>query len=551
MTDIQVDMFEVQLGAAYLMQFRLANGETVRILADGGVGHGVAVNHAHPSTVAAINAFSSNSVIDLIIGTHYDGDHLKGLVPIIEDTSLTIREAWLPPVTDDSDESNDPPLLENRTAPFLAQRMYDDPDNGQRVLQKYLTYQARICSALYRYEQEWSKQDGQQAIERLMNIPENRAIPEIAPIEGVQFELNELNFFERHLADADQKNDVHDQSHDASVLPYSEPETISDHDRRGIFTKLNTYSEEEFIDSILHDTLFLQKPMISYFLHKLFFNDGRRHPLLQALSFVRKSSAKRAITAIHLNDVVQALRARKIPIRCFVIPDGQPRRFRWQPMGVDRTPFIATDIVDPAIPSLTLLGPSESLARKHRKLLPIGPYRIALAFTLVPVKQITASNQLSYVLRADFKNQGILISGDTGFVDFRPARGALFYQPLIDALAEPLHVVQVAHHGGHNAHFYNALGAAQYHNTQHSSYLLFSHATNDPHRPSKAFEKFFMQRPNQSPLKLLFTAQPDLIKVRNYRTAIYPTVNGQAAAGNIRLIYRCGKWRVDNHAVQV
>jgi len=34
---IQVDMFEVQLGAALLLQFRIDSGQVVRILADAGV----------------------------------------------------------------------------------------------------------------------------------------------------------------------------------------------------------------------------------------------------------------------------------------------------------------------------------------------------------------------------------------------------------------------------------------------------------------------------------------------------------------------------------
>ncbi|HEX3179956.1 MAG TPA: hypothetical protein VHR44_01645 [Beijerinckiaceae bacterium] len=37
MDNIQVDMFDVQLGAAILLQFRNAHGEVIRVLADAGV----------------------------------------------------------------------------------------------------------------------------------------------------------------------------------------------------------------------------------------------------------------------------------------------------------------------------------------------------------------------------------------------------------------------------------------------------------------------------------------------------------------------------------
>jgi hypothetical protein len=43
---IQVDMFEVQLGAALLLQFQTANGKTVRVLADGGRGGPVDIQKA-------------------------------------------------------------------------------------------------------------------------------------------------------------------------------------------------------------------------------------------------------------------------------------------------------------------------------------------------------------------------------------------------------------------------------------------------------------------------------------------------------------------------
>lgn len=70
---IQVDMFEVQLDVSVPLPFRSADRDIIRSLADDG----------------------------LLIGTHHDADHLDGLVPMVNDGSITIREAWLPPVAND------------------------------------------------------------------------------------------------------------------------------------------------------------------------------------------------------------------------------------------------------------------------------------------------------------------------------------------------------------------------------------------------------------------------------------------------------------------
>ena len=88
MKKIQLDMFEVQLGAAVLLQFRTEKS-IIRVLADAGVhASGYPIDHVHKKLVPAINDFSDSkdgARLDLIIGTHYDADHLEGLVPIIND----------------------------------------------------------------------------------------------------------------------------------------------------------------------------------------------------------------------------------------------------------------------------------------------------------------------------------------------------------------------------------------------------------------------------------------------------------------------------------
>jgi hypothetical protein len=171
----------------------------------------------------------------------------------------------------------------------------------------------------------------------------------------------------------------------------------------------------------------------------------------------RRSTAKDAITAASLRKVVAALRSRKIPIVCRVIDNGLPRRFVWQ-RGVQR--FVEGSQLLGA-PDFNLLGPSRGLVKKHWDRLPIGDYARMTFHLLLPSKSIKPSNQLSYVLRLSFEGQGMLVSGDAGCVDFAPRRGPKFHKTLLDALL-PLHVIQVAHHGGNNAQFYNVLLSAQY-----------------------------------------------------------------------------------------
>ena len=177
----------------------------------------------------------------------------------------------------------------------------------------------------------------------------------------------------------------------------------------------------------------------------------------RSIARIRRGAAKDAINAKALHDVVQALEKRAIPVRSEVIDDGTPRTYLWD-AGQRR--FV---LAKPGRQGLTfsLLGPSKSLVRKHRDRLPVvEAARVALAF-LGEIRSITPSNQLSYIGCFSFLDQRVLISGDAGCVDF-VAPDKSYFQGLLNAM-KPLHVIQVAHHGGNNAHFYRVLAAADYH----------------------------------------------------------------------------------------
>jgi hypothetical protein len=56
-----------------------------------------------PLKQSMVDFGANNLRLDLVIGTHYDADHLEGLMPIIADRDITITEAWMPPVANDTE----------------------------------------------------------------------------------------------------------------------------------------------------------------------------------------------------------------------------------------------------------------------------------------------------------------------------------------------------------------------------------------------------------------------------------------------------------------
>jgi hypothetical protein len=267
-----------------------------------------------------------------------------------------------------------------------------------------------------------------------------------------------------------------------------------------------------------------------------------------SLAYIRKRAADDAIKALALDAVVTAARARNVTIRCAIIPDGMPRRFVWS--KADKR-FEPNENGRSDGPILTLLGPSQALVKKHWDKLPLGDYLAKVAFTAVPLKGISASNELSYVCVLESEEQRILVSGDAGFVDFKPKRSAPFFPKLIDAL-KSLHVVQVAHHGGRNHSFYNGLLEAREKGGIGETYLLLSHAVQDSKRPSDIFGLYIAQvRTAENMPKLLFTSEPKLTNVKDFTALIAPAAGPKAEKGDVRLKFADGKWRVLAHSVSV
>jgi hypothetical protein len=433
--------------------------------------------------------------LDLMIGTHYDADHLEGLIPIIDDHSIEITEAWMPPAANDTKPHM--PEDQPHEGQLLAKQF--DSENGDAVLQRYFAAKLQDCenlaylqrtaeefAATRGYEREHSGQDSDSRSDR-------RA-------QGARIDVG---MFKRHFDETTvslgESQDSYVHADDDTQIPpdFFPPGFASSYDPPNRSPWWNGHWFWIAPDGDIRHYWSQRRDQAA--------NDA------YSLALLRRSTAKDAITAASLCKVVTALRSRKIPIVCLIIDNGLPRRFVWRR---DARRFVEGMQLHGA-PELKLLGPSRGLVKKHWDRLPIGDY--ARMMFLILSRWIKPSNQLSYVLRLGLEGQGMLVSGDAGCVDFGPGRGSKFHKTLLDAL----HVIQVAHHGGRNAQFYNVFLNAKYATQPEASTLLLSHATDDADRPSDLFAQFLSAaRKSVDNVQILFTARPRKEHVRDYRTLI-------------------------------
>ncbi|EEX16895.1 hypothetical protein CSE45_3960 [Citreicella sp. SE45] len=517
MADIQLDMFEVQLGSAILLSFNL-DGRNVKVLADAGVkASGYATDHVLQKLDQIFGDGPRH--IDLIIGTHYDEDHLRGLVPIIGDRTITIGEAWMPPVADDiANVAVDQPVAASH---LLAHKFKGE--DGRKALAEYLNAKGRDMAIVASIADDLANADldsdelylqGKYLL-RDLDAPDT---------------LDDLSVFRQVLGDDDCDHGIEQELEPDPLVE----EIIAKVRRSGLgdYWYFRDYGQTEKLVAQAK-RLNTDQPNV-------------QAAQLASLLNVRKGVAKDAINAKALHDVVQALDARSIPIRTEMIDDGVPRTFRWS-AAYNRF-VLAKAPIDGL--HFTLLGPSKSLIKKHRDRLPVvDASKVALLFR-GEIRSITPSNQLSYIGCFGFLEQVILVSGDAGCVDFKATRNS-YHQPLLDAM-RPLHVIQVAHHGGNNAHFYRVLDAAKYPEQNEQSYLLLSHAFHDKTRPSDVFHDFILAILGiGDDVKLLFTSEPTRDKVVDYLKAIQPVVGTTAQTGDIRIEFSAGRWDVTKHAVEV
>lgn len=567
---IQVDMFEVQLGAAMLMQFRLASGEIVRVLADAGVdkASGYKTDHVlsklfdgrgSPTGVWTDFDITTEPRLNLIIGTHYDADHLRGLVPIIEHHALSIDEIWLPPVQDDQAEVSVSSVSGGNI--HLANRLLEDDDGT--VIREYLSNKARRIQEVDAIYRDFPDQDGRlqelDLVDRDVTIPSPEFNADRWSVESF------TPYFERHIRMANRTLGIHDEEdhHAHDDDEQHEFDTLQDaldsnvqrwryhmshdwHDRRFFSRRLKEFSDALAIGLIAH---------------------GTQPPEFLALANIRKSLAKDAITAIYLDEVVKAIRARNragvtpaIRICCETISEGQPRYFFWHKNRFrEGHPTSKKGEL-----GFHLLGPSAQLVAKLQKKIPLGLMMLAYSDKGLKSGSVTPSNRLSYVMRFHLNDEAILISGDAGFSDFSPSGTTHFYPDLLEQL-KSLQVVQVAHHGGINHRFYQALFAADLPKQTSWCFLLLSHAEDDKTRPRAEFGNFvnLFRWDHGNDVSVLFTSQPMPTKVMAFDDLVHPPVlpSGQSIArrGDVRLGFpftpdsrkSSTAWRVEAHAIHI
>ena len=515
MPAIQIDMFEVQLGAAILLQFE-ADDAVVRVLADAGVkAGGYPVTHVRDKLKAML---SEPTRIDLMIGTHYDEDHLNGLVPIIEDPGFSISEAWMPPVANDTQSfAADQPVASGDLLTTQLAR-----EDGDEVLAVYLAAKRRDIETVGALEAELDP-DGVAGIKRVA-------------LQKAEFFASEdpldLRFFRAQLEQDGRADEIDHGCEQEIESSLALTRTLEDV-QNGLF-RYWYYDRPGQLDGLKEFARDMQSA-----------SPELVAPRARTLANLRSQVAKEAVNAGALRKVLAALSRRNIPVRSEVIDDGIPRRYRWT--AASQRFVLARP--DSAGLTFDLLGPSKSLVKKHRDRLPVlETGRIALAFA-GEIRSITASNQLSYIGCFRHAGQGVLVSGDAGCVDFKPDKGAYFPQLL--AAMKSLHVVQVAHHAGANAHFYRVLAAAGYPAQVEPSWLLLSHATHDRTRPSDVFHDFLLTNlKDGDDIRLLFTSEPTRDKVVDYLAAINPVVGPPGTVGDIRLQYQ-DQWGVAAHAISV
>jgi hypothetical protein len=527
---IQVDAFEVQLGAGLLVQLRGGAPGTVAILCDAGVhASGYASDHVLRKLPECFDRFEADYRVDLILGTHYDKDHLDGLVEVAKASEIKIGEAWLPPVANDASPSgvDEYPKPED----LLAFQFADE--DGDTTFHDYLRSQKRICDrtrSLYR------TLEGAAAVRSAVQEGKKRALDLAEQLPGHHRKLNpDLPFFLNVLSETDA---VADEAGPATHADLEVDERFADVPR-SLYDSVERSAERKRVDPWSRLTRQSYTPDASSLI-----------ALHRCGLAIARSAAKRAINATSLKALVDALRARGVPIRCRHISAGRPEYFLWNP---DQSRFAATDVRTyqrSRRAKITQLGPSRELIRKHWHLIPRGSYLAFMDAKPVELRYITPSNQLSYVAKVEMENQGLLVCGDTGFVDFSRKRGS-YYRSLLSAVKD-LDFVQVAHHAGNNAHFYRVLLEAPYADQEKRSYLLLSHATQDKHRPSEPFRHFVeLLRSRGADIRLLFTSEPSRDKVEDFIDLFARSTETPRDRGDVRLTWTRWGWEVEKHSIGI
>ncbi|SOB80690.1 hypothetical protein SAMN06297144_1190 [Sphingomonas guangdongensis] len=513
---IEVTMYDVGLGSAVLLTFKDGD-HTVRVLADGGDARaGIRVEESLKKLLT--HGTGKRAPLDLVIGTHYDADHLDGLTHIIKSGRVDIRQLWLPPIADDESGrdygrlAQDESLLVNRFRSEDGSAAFETYVRGKDERRRTLSDLDRMLA--------WvgENDDRSDQPKPSSHNPSERTLEDWRRVFGEELEAAYKIVGTRgceHVPDADLVR-----------LSASSYDIIDD---LAIMSRPNPAA----IGSLIRETK-----------RRGILEGG--HSLMAAraqLAHMRVTNAKNAINAVALKALLNEIpTTSSIIVESHRCSDHRPKRFRW-------TAGLFVRSAEAGGVTATLLSPTDRLVADRRDRLPSDVIGFG-AKRWDRLEGLSHSNQLSYVIRFDAEGQGVLITGDSGFDGFARGRDrASEYESGLTDHLKGLSVIQAPHHGGISRHFYRAINSAGFAKETAPCFLLLSHERHSAHRPATALPDYLSTLPAGHGLKLLFTSEPAAEQVAGCHER-FASVTKTDREPHGEIVLKCDKsWSVIRHTV--
>jgi len=521
---VDVTMYDVGLGSALLLTFGCER-DRVYVLADGG--NASAGLKVEDKLFRSLNPSGlGRARIDLVIGTHYDADHLDGITIILKKRRIEIGQLWLPPVADDESGAEFGRLASDEN--LLANRFRGE--GGGRAYQQYVAAKERRRTTLRGIDT---------ALEHLSRGGDG---PEDLPDDAFNIADGDPVSAERSVDEWRSRFQT-EVEHAYSIVGRRGCEHVPDADVVREGTRFG-YVLARLADAVEQGYAPWRRELEHWIFSRLDWPAGRTRAARAELAHMRIANAKDGINASALKSLVDALPdSCDILVECHGCSDRAPRAFAWS--GRLFAPGRSGEV------TATILSPTDRLIADRRDKIPMG----VVAFRAKRwdrLEGLSDSNQLSYVIRFDAGGQGILVTGDSGFDGFAIGsdRAATYETALTDKL-KGLSVIQAPHHGGISRHFYRAIENAGFAEETQKTHLLLSHEADSPHRPSMALADYMSRLPSERLLELLFTNQPKPERVQGYRGRFASNVDQTGGEdGDVHLQFDGREWTVVRHTIR-
>jgi len=344
--------------------------------------------------------------LDLLVGSHYDGDHLCGLSKIIEHFEGRVRFALVPPVIHPAGVIG--PGLGARHLRRSSRCRWSTSLAADGPFLAYALHEHGLAGALRDLDRR-AEMLGSAAVEFANSFARDRVgpsddRPRDAPRPTRQ---TSVEFTQTPDADAEREDLLYDVHHVMAAEGLSNLARVA-------FAALTIVRSGSGGPA---DAAGAWQAALAM--------SGQDAQIAGAI----KSQAAKAITARWLDTLIRTLNHRRIDWDVTLAPS----RAKWLT----------------GTPQLCQLEPVSGLVRQHMKLIP----RATLLECSLKAPSPTPANQLSYAfaLRANDHGPAVLITGDSGF-DRLPEQS----HSVIAACS----LIDVSHHGGHWGNFGPAVAAA-------------------------------------------------------------------------------------------